>query len=572
MMSMKGQRFLLGRLGERLVKDGVLDDDQLRDAIQRQKQVGGFLGEIIVSMGFLTAGEIKPYLEEWTGFPFVDIVEEEIDRDLVALVPKATVVSRLALPYREHNGRVYVAMQDPLDIETIDEYRATLNKPIVACLALTADLNDAIKRSYDARDKVRNLIHEIGESTTTVIEDNTAVDELIDQGQQAPIVRLVNSLVGGAVAAGASDIHLEPQEGGIRVRYRIDGVMYEQMTLPSNHLAACVSRLKIMGGLDIAERRRPQDGRFSTRDDTGREFDIRLSLMPTVYGEKACMRLLEKANALANIDKIGLLPAQRQLFERFIHRPHGLILVTGPTGSGKSTTLYAALQEINDSTKNINTVEDPVEYRLSGINQMQVNVKIGVTFASGLRTLVRQDPDVILVGEIRDKDTAEIAIQAALTGHLVLSTLHTNDAPGALVRLQNMGVEPFLVSSAILGIVGQRLLRSLCPFCRQEYTPHMDLCLAAGVPIVDGKVPTMAKPAGCKRCGGRGTKGRSASLEILPMTEKMREMVLQRCSGQELTVQAISEGMMTMREVAVHKAMDLQVALDEIVRVFAQED
>jgi len=568
---MKGQRFLLGRLGERLVKDGVLDDDQLREAILRQKQSGGFLGEIIVSMGFLTAGEIKPYLEEWTGFPFVDILEEEIDKDLVAQVPKATVVSRLALPYREINGRVHVAMKDPLDIETIDEYRATLNKPIVACLALTADLNDAIKRSFDDKDKVRNLIVEIGESTTTLVEDRS-VDELIDQGQQAPIVRLVNSLLGGAVAAGASDIHLEPQEGGVRVRYRIDGMMYEQMTLPYNHLAACISRLKIMGGLDIAERRRPQDGRFSTRDDTGREFDIRLSLMPTVYGEKACMRLLEKANALANIDRIGLMPEQRALFERFIRRPHGLILVTGPTGSGKSTTLYAALQEINDSTKNINTVEDPVEYRLSGINQMQVNTKIGVTFASGLRTLVRQDPDVILVGEIRDKDTAEIAIQAALTGHLVLSTLHTNDAPGALIRLQNMGVEPFLVSSAILGIVGQRLLRSLCPFCRQEYTPHMDLALSAGIPIVDGKIPMAARPVGCKRCGGRGTKGRSASLEILPMTEKLREMVLQRCSGQELTVQAISEGMMPMREVAIRKALDFQVSLEEIVRIFAQEE
>jgi len=441
----------------------------------------------------------------------------------------------------------------------------------VACLALSADLNEAIKRSYDARDKVRNLIHEIGETTTQLVEENT-VDELIDQGQQAPIVRLVNSLVGGAVAAGASDIHLEPAEGSIRVRYRIDGVMYEQMTLPANHLPACISRLKIMGGLDIAERRRPQDGRFSTRDDNGREFDIRLSLMPTVYGEKACMRLLEKANALASVEKIGFFPEQRKLFESFIRRPHGLILVTGPTGSGKSTTLYAALQAINDSTKNINTIEDPVEYRLSGINQMQVNNKIGVSFAAGLRTLVRQDPDVILVGEIRDKDTAEIAIQAALTGHLVLSTLHTNDAPGALVRLQNMGVEPFLVSSAIVGIIGQRLLRNLCPYCRQEYTPNIDIAMAAGIPITDGKVPLMARPVGCKRCGGRGTKGRNATLEILAMTEKLREMVLQRCSGPELSVQAMKEGMIPMRESAVRKALDFQISLEEIVRVFSEED
>ncbi len=568
---MKGQRFLLGRMGERLVKDGVITEDQLHEAIQRQKQVGGFLGEIIVNMGFLAAAEIKPYLEEWTGFPFVDIVEEEIDRDIVQQVPKTTVVSRLALPYREQNGQVFVAMSDPLDIETIDEFRATLNKPIIAHLALTNDLNEVIKRSYDARDKVRNLIHEIGETTTTLIEENPD-DEGDDQGQQAPIVRLVNSLVGGAVAAGASDIHLEPGEGSVRVRYRIDGVMYEQMTLPSNHLRACISRLKIMGGLDIAERRRPQDGRFSTRDDTGREFDIRLSLMPTVYGEKACMRLLEKANALAQVDKIGFFPTQRKLFESFIKRPHGLILVTGPTGSGKSTTLYAALQAINDSTININTIEDPVEYRLGGINQMQVNHKIGVTFAAGLRTLVRQDPDVILVGEIRDKETAEISIQAALTGHLVLSTLHTNDAPGALVRLQNMGVEPFLVSSAIIGIIGQRLLRNLCPFCRQEYVPDVDIAMAAGIPVTDGVAPMMARPVGCKRCGGRGTKGRSATLEILPMTERLRGMVLERASGPELMVQAISEGMIPMRESAVRKALDFQISIDEIVRVFAQED
>lgn len=571
MISVKGQRFLLGRMGERLVKDGVITEDHLYEAIQRQKQVGGLIGEIIVQMGFLSAAEIKPYLEEWTGFPFVDIVEEEIDRDVVSRVPKTTVVSRLALPYREQNGQVLVAMADPLDIETIDEYRATLNMPIVAYLALSADLNEAIKRSYDDRDKVRNLIHEIGESSIQLVEEKDDEDEL-DEGQKAPIVRLVNSLVGGAVAAGASDIHLEPAEGSVRVRYRIDGVMYEQMTLPANHQAACISRLKIMGGLDIAERRRPQDGRFSTRDDSGREFDIRLSLMPTVYGEKACMRLLEKANALASVDKIGFFPEQRKLFESFIKRPHGLILVTGPTGSGKSTTLYAALQAINDSTKNINTIEDPVEYRLSGINQMQVNHKIGVTFATGLRTLVRQDPDVILVGEIRDKETAEIAIQAALTGHLVLSTLHTNDAPGALVRLQNMGVEPFLVSSAIVGIIGQRLLRNLCPFCRQEYTPHMDIAMAAGIPIRDGIVPTMARPVGCKRCGGRGTKGRNATLEILAMTERLREMVLQRCSGPELSTQAISEGMIPMRESAVRKALDYQISIDEIVRVFAQDD
>jgi len=568
-MTRKEQRVSLGRLGERLIRDGLLGDDQLRQALERQQQFGGSLGDILVSMGFLASSDIKPYLEQGTGFPFVDISEEEIDRDLVASVPKDTVVARMALPFREVSGRILVAMADPLDIATIDEYRATFNKPIEPCLALSADLNEAIRRSFDDREKVRNLIHEIGFSTEA---DNEPIEDLIDQGNEAPIVKLVNSLVGGAIASGASDIHLEPQEGCIRVRYRIDGLMYEQMTLPNNHLPACISRLKIMSGLDIAERRRPQDGRFSTRDDSGREYDIRMSLMPTVYGEKACMRLLEKANSLASLEKIGFFPEQKAMFQRFIKRPHGLILVTGPTGSGKSTTLYAGLQAINDATKNINTIEDPVEYRLSGVNQMQVNTKIGVTFSAGLRTLVRQDPDVILVGEIRDKDTAETAIQAALTGHLVLSTLHTNDAPGAVVRLQNMGVEPFLISSAIVGVVGQRLVRNLCPFCRQEYQPTVDMALAAGLPLINGRPPTVARPVGCKRCGGRGMKGRSAVMEILPITDKIRDMVLQGCTGQEITGQAIDEGMKTMKDCAIMKALDLQISIEEILRVFAQEE
>jgi len=569
MMTRKEQRVSLGRLGERLIRDGLLRDDQLQYALEHQQKHGGSLGDILVSMGFLSSSDVKPYLEQGTGFPFVDIAEEEIDREVSGRIPKDTVMARMALPFREIGGRVLVAMADPLDIGTIDEFRAVYNKPVEPCLALSADLMDAIKRSYDAREKVRNLISEI---TTNAEQEDEPLDDLLDQGNEAPIVKLVNGVVIGAIAAGASDIHLEPQEHNIRVRYRIDGLMYEQMTLPNNHLAACVSRLKIISGLDIAERRRPQDGRFSIKDDNGREFDVRMSLMPTVYGEKACMRLLEKANSMASLDRIGFYPDQRKLFERFIKRPHGLILVTGPTGSGKSTTLYAGLQAINDSAKNINTIEDPVEYRLAGINQMQVNHKIGVSFAAGLRTLVRQDPDVILVGEIRDRDTAETAIQAALTGHLVLSTLHTNDAPGAVIRLQNMGVEPFLISSAVVGVVGQRLMRSLCPACREEYYPTVDIAMAVGIPVVDGRTPKLARPVGCKRCGGRGYKGRSGVMEILAITDTIRDMVLRGCSGPEITEQAVSEGMKTMKTVAVQKALDHIVPIEEIIRVFADED
>ncbi|HWD38212.1 MAG TPA: GspE/PulE family protein, partial [Fimbriimonas sp.] len=328
------------------------------------------------------------------------------------------------------------------------------------------------------------------------------------------------------------------------------------------------SRLKVMASLDIAERRRPQDGRLTTRDDRGGEYDVRLSIMPTVYGEKACMRLLEKANSIAHLDKLGFMPAQRALFDKFIRRPHGLILVTGPTGSGKSTTLYAALQSISDSTKNVNTIEDPVEYKLAGVNQMQVNPKIDVTFANGLRTLVRQDPDVILVGEIRDRDTAEIAIQAALTGHLVLSTLHTNDAAGALVRLQNMGVERFLISSAMVGVIGQRLVRNVCPHCTETLTIKPDEALALGLP--EREEPTVvARGKGCRRCGGRGTSGRSAAFEVFGMSEGIRQLVLDGASSSTIADQVRYEGMATMHESAVDKVLELKVPPEELVRVFS---
>jgi type II secretory ATPase GspE/PulE/Tfp pilus assembly ATPase PilB-like protein len=293
--------------------------------------------------------------------------------------------------------------------------------------------------------------------------------------------------------------------------------------------------------------------------------------MPTVYGEKAVMRLLEKQNTVANLERVGFLPDQRTLFDRFLDRPHGLILVTGPTGSGKSTTLYAALQAINDPTININTVEDPVEYKLPGVNQMQANPKIGVSFASGLRTLLRQDPDVILVGEIRDRETAEIAIQAALTGHLVLSTLHTNDAPSALVRLRNMGIEPFLVSSAVLGVVGQRLLRTICSSCREVYPATQELVDALEIEIPGGGLPTFARGVGCKRCGGRGTRGRTGAMEIVTMSDALRQMVLRDVSGSELYDQALTEGMVTMRQAAIRKVIDHQVPAQEIVRVFSKE-
>jgi len=521
----------------------------------------GHLGEALVQSGAIEAVRLRPYLEEASGFPFVDLGDVEIDRDLAIGLPEALLFAKHALPFRTVKGEVHVAMADPLDLAVVDDLKARLKKPLVPYLAFPKDLEEATRRSFDARSKAQSVLSEIGGESVEEEEAEAQVDD-------APIVRLVNGVLSAASASRASDVHFEPMEHTVRVRFRIDGVMVEQMTIPLGHLAACLSRLKVMAGLDIAERRRPQDGRFSTRDEHGGEFDVRLSLMPTVYGEKACMRLLEKKSSLASVDRLGFFPEQQETFRRMVKRPHGLVLVTGPTGSGKSTTLYAALGGINDPAININTVEDPVEYKLAGVNQMQVNPKIGVTFATGLRTLVRQDPDVILVGEIRDRETAEIAVQAALTGHLVLSSLHTNDAPGAIVRLRNMGIEPFLIASALVGTVGQRLMRSLCPHCREAYVPEEEEARAAGVPIGE----TMYRAVGCRRCGGRGTRGRSAAIEIMPMSDGIRGLALDGAPGAAVYAKACEEGMATMRASAVRKAREGIVSPAEIVRVFAQED
>lgn len=569
-MSFKLKNQVMQRLGERLVADGMITPDQLTQALDRQKQTGEFIGECIIALGFTSSAKIGQALEDATGFPFIDLAELTVDLTIARAVPEAVARSRRILPFMEQEGAVYAAMVDPLNLVTVDQLRAIYSKPIVPCLAFAFDVEEAIRRTYDARHKALTVLEEIPKSSMGGLEDS--LEALIGQAQDAPIVRLVNSIVHGALVQSASDIHVEPREEDVRVRYRIDGLLYEQMTIPVHHLAAVTSRLKIMSNLDIAERRRPQDGRFATKDDAGNDYDVRLSIMPTVYGEKAVMRLLEKASGQKSTAKLGFFPDQQELFEKMIRRPHGIILVTGPTGSGKSTTLYCGLQQINDSSLNINTIEDPVEYKLKGVNQMQVNPKIGVTFANGLRTLVRQDPDVILVGEIRDFETAEIAVQAALTGHLVLSTLHTNDAPGALVRLQNMGVEPFLISSAVIGVLGQRLLRTICPGCKEIYKATDEAIEALGIANeVSGPVH-LARGNGCRRCGNRGTKGRTAVYEIMPISDSLRRLVLTRAAGAEIAAQAALDGMLTMRQAGMRKVLSHEVPAEEIVRVLAQED
>jgi type IV pilus assembly protein PilB len=552
-------------LGAALLADGLINQQQLDQALERQQQTGAFLGETLIELGYVVPSILGKYVEERISYPFVELTGADLDFDTARSIPERIARRKLVLPFAITEEGVQVAMADPLDLGTVDELKSFFSKPVLPYLAFNADITESINRAFDVRHKAASALRDIADVGPSQLD--LSVDELVGMAEDAPIVRLVNGIVQGALSVGASDIHIEPMEHEVRVRYRLDGLLYDQTSWPKPHLAAVVSRIKIMSRLNIAERRRPQDGRFTTHDEKGREFDLRVSIMPAIYGEKVVMRVLEKASSFASVEKLGFLGDQRTMFENLVTRPHGIVLVTGPTGSGKSTTLYAALQRINSPTLNINTIEDPVEYHLSGVTQTQANPKIGLTFANGLRTLVRQDPDVIMVGEIRDGETAEIAIQAALTGHLVLSTLHTNDAPGALVRLQNMGVEPFLISSAVLGVIGQRLVRTICPSCRELVPAELSDRAALDLGEIE-----VARGVGCGRCGNRGMKGRTAVYEIMSMSDTLRDMVLKRAPGSELKDQAVAEGMQTMRISGRQKVLDHVTTPDEVLRVLYTDD
>jgi type IV pilus assembly protein PilB len=472
------------------------------------------------------------------------------------------------MPLRIDEGRLYVATSDPLDLSVLDDLRLIASMPVVPLLSLERDLLAAINTHFDSRRHAEQAIRDI-DAERVANGDSAAepsAEELSTLASDAPVVRLVNSVINGAASQGASDIHLEPQREDMRVRYRVDGMLYDQMTIPRGHQAAVVSRVKIMGRMNIAERRLPQDGRIALNVH-GREYDLRVSSMPSIFGEKVVMRLLEKSSMRLPFEGLGFLPEQQETFEWLLARPYGMILVTGPTGSGKSTTLYAALATINEPHRNIITIEDPVEYQLAGITQTEVNPKVGMTFARGLRTMVRQDPDIIMVGEIRDLETAEIAVQAALTGHLVFSTLHTNDAPGSLVRLGNMGVEAFLISSSVIGVLAQRLVRLICPSCRQFYTPSPEVLAS----LTNGHTlpadTMLARGAGCQECSYVGYRGRTAIYEVMKVSDAIQEMVLEHKSGPALREQARKEGMKTMKESALEKAIQGLTTAEEILRV-----
>ncbi len=564
------------RLGERLVERGLVTRQQLEQALSTQSAGGGrFLGETLVALGLVKTREVGPVLAEALGMPYANPRDCDVERQVVDLVPESFLRQHTVMPLRVEEGRLHVAMADPLDLSVLDDLKLICGLPVAAVLIQKKDLHAAINLHFDSRRQAEQAIREIDAERAANGESaaEPSTEELSLLAADAPVVRLVNSVISGAVNLGASDIHLEPQRGDMRVRYRVDGLLYDQMTIPRDHQAAVVSRVKIMARMNIAERRLPQDGRIGLSAH-GKEYDLRVSAMPSIFGEKIVMRLLEKSSMRLPFEELGFLPEQQDLFRWLLARPYGMTLVTGPTGSGKSTTLYAAMATINDPTRNIITIEDPVEYQLAGITQTEVNSKVGMTFARGLRTMVRQDPDVIMVGEIRDLETAEIAVQAALTGHLVFSTLHTNDAPGALVRLGNMGVEPFLISSSVIGILAQRLARVICPNCRQWYRPSAETLASlqrSGMTLPPRA--ELARGQGCEECNHVGYRGRAAVYEVMRMSDRLRELVLVRASTVALREQARAEGMQIMPEAGLQKVLQGVTTAEEILRViYVEED
>ena len=556
-------------LGEMAVEAGLITPEQLQRALETQKSTGSFIGETLIDLGFLTANDLGSFLQEQFHISYLSLEELQMAPEVVGVLSEQVVRRFNVLPIRREDNRLYVAMVDPLNFNAIQELRMLTGCQISPLVTTGKEMNQAINEAFSVQKKAAQAIEEI-ETQKGGAEDDLSVTELEEAIDQAPVVRLVDTVMTGALNEKASDVHLEPQKDEMRVRYRVDGVLHDQMTIPKRHQAAVVSRIKIMSGMNIAERRQPQDGHISLKSGD-HEVDLRVSTIPTIFGEKIVARVLDASAMLVTLEKLGFSAEQEEIFVSLIGKPYGMILVTGPTGSGKTTTLYAALERINDPTKNIVTVEDPVEYQLAGINQIQVNPKAGVTFAGAMRHIVRQDPDIVMVGEIRDFETAEIAVQAALTGHLVFSTLHTNDAPSAVIRLVDMGVQPFLISSSATGVVAQRLARTICRNCKEPYQPPDEALKQLGITSEQVKGAQFSRGAGCRECNQSGFRGRIGVYELMKMTEDLRKLVMKQGTAEELKKVAIAEGMTTMWQGGVDKVLAGITTLDEVVRVVYAE-
>lgn len=551
------------RLGELLVESGKITQDQLEKALLVHKRSGERLGRVLVQQGVVTENGLLEVLVRGLGISLVDLSATPPDKEAVRLIPMSLAERHGVIPLRKKGNRLTVAMIDPTNFFAIDDLRMVTHCEIEPAMAAEADILRAIDQSYGVSDLVEKSVNQLNK------EEYTYTSEL-ETAEDAPVINIVNSLISQSIKNGASDIHMEPMEKGLRVRFRIDGVLREMTSFPKHAQGAILSRIKIISNMDIAEKRVPQDGRIQVQE-AGRSVDVRVSSLPTLYGEKIVMRILDQKGIITDLNSLGFSAENLQKYQKMYQHNYGMILITGPTGSGKTTTLHATLTELNSPAKNIITVEDPVEYRLHGINQVQVNPKAGLTFANGLRSILRQDPNIIMVGEIRDKETAEIAIRAALTGHLVLSTLHTNDAAGAVTRLVDMGIEPFLVASSVLGAMGQRLVRKICPDCREAYVPEADSpeCLLASETA--DQCATLYHGAGCMHCGNTGYRGRMSVHEVMPMTNHLRELVTHRVSASELAKVAAAEGMKSMYQDGMEKVRQGLTTVEEVLRVAYSE-
>ena len=553
------------KLGELLMEAQDITQKQLEHALSEQRNNGKRLGETLIDLGFVTERQMLVTLEKQMGIPFVVLSEITIQEEALTVVPLFLSERYNIMPIRLEENKIVLAMNDPTNFYAIDDVRMVSGMEVAPVLAAAKDIKAAINNNYGVKGRVENAISKLKDEEVT-----STIRELVDVTDNAPIVSIVNSLLDQAVHDMASDIHVEPAEDKVRVRFRVDGLLREVVSFPRSTQAAILSRIKIMAEMDIAEKRLPQDGRIKMMKN-GREIDVRVSTLPTILGEKVVMRILDKEAVNIKLSELGFSEKNMEMYKKMISNSYGLVLATGPTGSGKSTLLYTTLMELNTVAKNIITVEDPVEYRIPGVNQVSVNNKVGLTFANGLRTILRQDPNIIMVGEVRDIETAEITVNAALTGHLVLSTLHTNDAPGAITRLLDMGIEPFLIVSSVRGVVAQRLVRRICPDCKIQYTPRPDSDERILLGVGSEEPLTLYKGEGCAQCNFTGYKGRLAIQEVMPILPEMKKLIMQHAPDQDIFAVAKKQGTVTLRDDGIAKVLKGLTTMEELVRVAFSE-
>jgi len=557
-------------IAKKLIEARLIDANAVAKAQQQMKNVGGGLTATLVKIGAITEETLLEFLSRIYGVPAMDLRTFEPEVALTRLLPAEVATKFMALPVSRSGRRLVVAMANPTKIFAIDDIKFITGYDVDPHVASEGSLKRALDRAYDSAGTMADVMKSIDDELSVVEDAPEAEDAGLAGADEAPIVKLVNSLIFDAVRKGASDIHMEPYERSLRVRFRIDGVLQEMMSPPFKFKAAIISRLKIMAELDIAERRVPQDGRIKIKVQ-GRTIDLRVSSLPTIFGEKIVMRILDKANLNIDLEKLGFEPQAMKSFVEAISNPYGMVLVTGPTGSGKTTTLYSALSRVNTPEVNVLTAEDPVEYNLDGINQVLVHEDVGLTFAAALRAFLRQDPNIIMVGEIRDLETASIAVKAALTGHLVLSTLHTNDAPSAIGRLVDMGIEPFLVCSSVNLVLAQRLVRRVCAHCKKLITLNDEVLRELQMAPEDAATGTFYLGSGCVDCNNTGYRGRQGVYEVMPLTPKLRELVLERASANEIKKMAIDEGMLTLRRDGLMKLKRGLTTTEEILKETAAD-